>query len=144
MNLITTLESRISENYKKNYRMNLLAEALLVEKHFEWLKIEINGTVISGRGTLKIGDKSYVIELFYSPFYSNRSERIYIRDTSIKYNKHIHLYNDFSLCLYHPVIDKPILKIIPLYKMIPWITEWCIHYENWKKYGVWLGKEIKH
>ena len=49
-----------------------------------------------------------------------------------------------SLCLYHPIIDKPYLQCIPLYKMIPWITEWIIFYIQWKKYGVWLGREIKH
>jgi hypothetical protein len=28
--------------------------------------------------------------------------------------------------------------------MIPWITEWIVFYEQWKKYGVWFGAEIKH
>ena len=51
---------------------------------------------------------------------------------------------DLSLCLYHPIIDKPTFRIIPLFQMIPWISEWIVFYEQWKKYGVWLGKEIKH
>ena len=144
MSHITTLENRIIEDYQKNYWINLSIELLLVEKHFEWLKLEIKGKIISGKGILKIANKNYPIELVYSPFLSNRFERIYIRDESIKYNRKIHLYGDLSLCLYHPIIDRPDFKIIPLYKMIPWITEWCVYYEEWKKYGIWLGKEIKH
>lgn len=144
MNHITILESRVVEDYKRNYSVHLFVEMLLVEKHFEWLKMEIKGKVLLGKGTLKIAHKCYLIELFYSPFYPNRFERIYIIDKTIKYNRKIHIYNDLSLCLYHPIIDKPLFKTIHLYKMIPWITEWCIYYEEWKKYGIWFGKEIKH
>jgi len=144
MNHITTLENRIIEDYQKYYGINLSIELLLIEKHFEWLKMTIEGKVLSGRGVLKVVNKSYVVDVFFSPFLSGRFERIYIRDSSIKYNRRIHLYNDLSLCLYHPIVDRPNFKIIPLYKMIPWITEWCVYYEEWKKYGIWLGKEIKH
>lgn len=54
------------------------------------------------------------------------------------------MYGDLSLCLYHPIIDKKPSETIALFTMIPWISEWCIHYEEWKKYKVWLGKEISH
>lgn len=37
-----------------------------------------------------------------------------------------------------------ILKTIPLFNMIPWISELPVHYEEWKKCGVWIGKEIKY
>lgn len=146
MNLITALEaSRISE-IKKNWCVFLNIEKSLVEKHFEWLDLKIHhqSKVLFGKGTLNFKNKKYDIELYYSPFLSYRYDRIYIKDKSIKYNDDIHLYKDLSLCLYHPIIDKPILRGIPLYKMIPWITEWIVLYEKYKQYGVWLGKEIKH
>lgn len=144
MSLITTLENSVIHNYRKNYYSSIIVEKYLVEKHFDWLKIEIKGKALFGTGILKIANKNYSIELIYSPFLPNRFDRIYIKDKSITYNESIHLYYDLSLCLYHPVIDKPLFKIIPLYQMIPWISEWCVFYEEWKKYGVWLGKEIKH
>ena len=147
MNLITILEKNRIEECKKNWFVLLSIEKYFIEKYFHWIKLEIKGKVLVGNGVLKIGDKTYSIKLSYSPFffdYSGRFETIKINDKTIKYNSKIHLYNDLSLCLYHPKIDKPILKTIPLFNMIPWISEWCVHYEEWKKYGVWLGKEIKH
>lgn len=146
MNLITALEaSRISE-IKKNWFVFLNAEKSLVEKHFEWLDLKIltNKKILFGKGTIYFKNKSYDIELYYSPFFNFRYDRISIKDKSIKYNDAIHLYKDMTLCLYHPIIDKPLFRGIPLYKMIPWITEWIILYEKYKQYGVWLGKEIKH
>ncbi|MCG2610018.1 hypothetical protein LZZ90_00685 [Flavobacterium sp. SM15] len=147
MSLITILENKRIENYKKNYRILLEIEKYNVEKNCNWLNIEIKNRVLTGKGTLKIGGKTYPIELYYSPFFIDtirRFDLIYIRDKNIQYNSNIHLYGDLSLCLYHPKIDKPMLGTIPLARMIPWISEWCVHYEEWKKYGVWLGREIKH
>lgn len=146
MNLITALEaSRISE-IKKNWCVFLNIEKALVENYFEWLDLKIHhpNKTLFGKGTLNFKNKSYDIELYYSPFLSYRYDRIYIKDKSIRYNDDIHLYKDMSLCLYHPIIDKPLLRGISLYKMIPWITEWIVLYEKYKQYGVWLGKEIKH
>lgn len=124
-----------------------MVQKALVEKYFDWLDvwIDTNEKSLKGVGKLKIGDKSYLIRLSFSPFFPFRYDRIFIEDKSIKYSNDIHLYgNDLSLCLYHPVVDQPLLRKIPLFKMIPWISEWIIFYEQWKKYGVWLGKEIKH
>lgn len=146
MNLITILEEKHRENFKANHFIYLTVQKYLVEKYFEWVKLKIseNGKVIIGNGLLSIGEKKYKIELYYSPFFKFRYDRIYIKDKSIKYNDDIHLYRDLSLCLYHPLLDKPLSGFIPLFKIIPRISEWCVHYEEWKKYGVWLGKEIKH
>lgn len=146
MNLITALEpNRISE-IKENWYVFLNIEKSLVEKYFKWLDLKIltNSKTLLGKGTLNFEKVIYEIEIYYSPFFNFRYDRVYIKNKSIKYNDDIHLYGDLSLCLYHPVIDKPLLRGIPLYKMIPWITEWIVLYEEYKKYGVWLGKEIKH
>ena len=146
MNLIAILEENIKSNHKKNWYSFLVIEKLLAEKYFEWiyLKIDEKSKSLIGKGVLNIEGKNYEVLISYSPNYNFRYDRIFINDKSIKFNNEIHLYKDKSLCLYHPIFDKPVLKFIPLYKMIPWITEWIIFYEQWKKYGVWLGDEIKH
>ncbi|MHA7842042.1 MAG: hypothetical protein ACX93I_01900 [Winogradskyella sp.] len=146
MNLITTLEDERVNDYKINSFLFLNTEKFLVEKHFEWLKLKIsnNKKALIGKGRLNVGSKEYNIEIIYSPFLEYRYDRIYIKDKSIKYNKNIHLYPDLSLCLYHPRIDKPAFGYIPLFKIVPRITEWIINYQQWLKYSVWLGKEIKH
>lgn len=131
-------------NYKRNSDYLLYIEKTLVEYHSTWLSLVQTKSEILGKGVLNVNGDNYVIILKYSPFLPFRFDRIYIANKNIQYNPSIHIYKDLSLCLYHPILDKPLFKLIPLYKMLPWITEWCIHYAEWKKYGVWLGKEIKH
>lgn len=69
MNLITTLESKRVENYKKNYRLIFEIEKYYIEKNFDWLKIDIKGKVLFGEGVLTIGNKTFPIEIKYSPFF---------------------------------------------------------------------------
>lgn len=47
--------------------------------------------------------------------------------------------SDSSLCLYYPGIgewsgDKLLSKTI-----VPWISDWLLHYEIWLSFGVWCG-----
>lgn len=146
MSLITTLEKNIKKEQRENWFLFLSIEKYLVEKHFSWINLKIDSKLkaLYGKGVLNIGNRKYEILLSYSPFYNFRYDRIYINKPVIKYDDKIHLYRDLSLCLYHPVIDKSKLQTIPLYRMIPWISEWIIFYKQWQKYGVWLGQEIKH
>jgi len=139
------MEIKILDNCKHDYQYFLSLEKFLVEQCFDWIYLVLNGKMLIGKGVLEIANKAYFVNLMYSPFFSHRFDRIFIKDDSIRYDKAIHLYKgDMSLCLYHPIIDKPKNEIIPLYRMIPWISEWCIFYEEWKKYGVWLGRQIEH
>ena len=143
---IITLEGNTKKKHQKDWYTFLFVQKLFVEKHFDWLNLYIDrkNKQLIGKGTLEIAGKSYKILLSYSPFNSFRYDRIYIQDASIKYHDAIHLYYDKSLCLYHPVIDKTPNKNISLCEMLPWISEWIVHYNLWKKYKVWMGKEIKH
>jgi hypothetical protein len=146
MNHIIILEEGIRKECQKNWYIFLSVQKFLVEQHFDWLRLNLcsKNKSLLGRGQLNINGNEYTILLSYSPFHIYRYDRIFIDDKSIKYHRDIHLYSDLSLCLYHPIIDQSVFKKIPLVKMIPWISEWIIFYEQWKKYGVWLGKEIKH
>ncbi len=145
MDIITILAANTRKENQKNWFSFLLIQKYLVEKHFKWLDlhIDVKKRSLEGQGKIIIGGKSYAIKVSYSPFSSFRYDRIYVEGHKIKYNDDIHLYNDLSLCLYHP-IDVPLLRTIPLYQMIPWVSEWIVFYEQWKVYGVWLGREIKH
>ncbi len=136
------MENEVTLACRKDYAFFLFAQVELVKQHFSWLHLVVDGKQINGSGILKVGDERYQVALSYSPFFRFRFDRIYIK--GISYHKKIHVYGDMSLCLYHPVQDVPLFRTIPLVEMIPWITEWCIHYQEWKKYGVWLGKEISH
>jgi hypothetical protein len=146
MNLIITLENSIRKYHQDNWEMFLSVQKTLVEQHFDWIKLYIDkkDKRLIGKGNLQIGKKNQPVILSYSPFNGLRYDRIFIIDNQLKYHRDIHLYSDLSLCLYHPLIDQGLLRKIPLAKMVPWIGEWIIFYQQWKKYGVWLGKEIKH
>lgn len=144
MNVTTILEERMLEEIKRLYYIHLEVEADYIRKNYTWLKIYRVGKVLTAEGCLSVNDINYCVKIYYSPFYKYRMDRIYITNQKIEYNDDIHLYKDLSLCLYHLETDMPFNGIIPLHKMIPWITEWCHFYEEWKKYGVWLAPEIKH
>jgi hypothetical protein len=146
MELITTLEAIIKKRHQKDWSTFLQVQKSLVEEYFDWihLRIHTKSKSIVGRGKLNVDGELYEVILTYSPFNHHRYDRVYILGKDIAYNKKIHVYADLSLCLYHPIIDKPIFQFIPLFQIIPWITEWIIFYNLWKKYGVWLTKEIKH
>lgn len=146
MNPTTTMEELIRKIHRENWELFLSVQKDLVEKNFEWIKliIDTKNKLLIGQGDLIIDGRKFPILLSYSPFNGNRYERIYISDGQVKYHRDIHLYGDLSLCLYHPLIDQGPFRKISLVKMIPWISEWIIFYLQWKKYGVWLGKEIKH
>lgn len=144
MTHIEILENNLLENYRRNTDSLLYLEKTLVEFHYGWLTLIQTKSEIWGKGTIYVQEERFDVLLKYSPFFSNRFDRIYIDRKDIHYNSRIHIYRDKSLCLYHPILDKPLFKFIPLFKIIPWISEWCVHYLEWEKYGVWLGKEIRH
>jgi hypothetical protein len=127
---------------QKKYSSFLFVQKALAIQHFNWLKFTTVNKSIKGTGVLTISGHRFELEVNYSPYFDQRFDRIYVK--GITYHAKIHVYSDLSLCLYHPLQDMPILRTIPLVEMIPWITEWCIHYLEFKKYGVWLGKEIAH
>jgi hypothetical protein len=143
---ITILGEAIKKEHQTNWYLYLYVQKILVESNFDWLSLNIVSKykTLFGRGVLDVNGKRHIVLLRFSPFNKYHYDRIYIDDKSIKFHNDIHLYNDLSLCLYHPIIDQPLVQKIPLYKMVPWISEWIVFYEQWKKYGVWLGKEIKH
>lgn len=136
------MEHKMYTNYFKNLSFNLWFEKELVEQHFDWIRLTINGATIQGKGSLDIHGKVYDVTLEYNPGLFPRPDRIFIK--GIKYHPKIHTYPDDTLCLYYPEIDRSPFRILPLVSIISWITEWCVHYEEWKKYKVWLGREIEH
>jgi len=136
--------SNVVSQSRKNYQEFLFVQKVLVEMYFPWLDVHIQGKILTAKGILRLLDFSYKVDIKYSPFFDYRFDRIYLKDAGILFNSKIHVYYDLSLCLYHPLIDMPLLKTIPLTDMVSWISEWCIHYQEWKKYKVWLGREIQH
>tara|TARA_R110002072_G_scaffold95434_1_gene210279 strand:- start:358 stop:795 length:438 start_codon:yes stop_codon:yes gene_type:complete len=141
-------------DFSKKYRPPDLTKDLisahiqqkLIEDSFDWIKKSIvkDGSLI-GKGKLKpIGCKNtYDIFFVYNPNKKGRQENIYVEDKKIKFGLVPHLYNNHSLCLYHPNDLSPFIQY-NFIDTIPWISKWLVTYELWLKYGIWLDKEFKH
>lgn len=144
MNHIIIMEDSKLYLIKRNPLIHLLVEVDIIRRNYDWLKIEIVDNMILGKGSIEVDGILFEIEIKYSPSFKYRMDRITVVNHKISFNHDIHVYEDLTLCLYHPFIDKPFMRVVPLHKMIPWISEWCHFYGLWKKYGVWLAPEIKH
>ncbi len=117
----------------------------LIEDNFDWIKSFVKNGKLVGRGQIKPkGSKNtYDIIFEYNPNKKGRKENIFVRDEKIKFGLVPHLYNNHSLCLYHPSDLSPFIPF-NFIDTIPWISKWFVTYELWLKYGVWLDKEFKH
>ena len=117
----------------------------LIEDNFDWIKSFVKDGKLIGGGKIKPkGCKNYYDIVFeYNPNKKGRKENIFVRDHKIKFGQVPHLYNNHSLCLYHPSDLSPFIPF-NFVDAIPWISKWFITYELWLKYGVWLDKEYKH
>jgi hypothetical protein len=93
-------------------------------------------------------------EIFVSPEISTykisikcsveRSPKVKILNPKIKDNAK-HLYNDKTLCLYHPTNfkwqEKPNIIVK---QIVPWTAVWIYFYEYWLQTGKWIGPEVPH
>ncbi|WP_417364053.1 nucleotidyltransferase [Galbibacter sp.] len=129
----------------KNYIAAYIQKEL-VDKNFPWLQTIVKDGKLLGKGKIKPKGckKEYEILIGYNINDIYRKERIFIlNDSQIQFGKTPHLYPGNSLCLYYPK-DLPRDMDLNFVDVIPWISEWLVMYELWKKYGIWLADEVKH
>lgn len=50
-----------------------------------------------------------------------------------------HIYSDGSLCLYRPRYNEWTPSDFISTHIVPWISEWLLHYEAWLVSGEWYG-----
>ncbi|HIB36027.1 hypothetical protein [Mesonia sp.] len=129
----------------KNYLAAYIQQKL-VESNFPWLQTVVKDGKLLGKGKIKPKGckKKYEILMVYNINETYRKERVFIlNDNQIQFGKVPHLYPGNSLCLYYPK-DLPLHSDLNFVDVIPWISEWLVIYELWRKYGVWLADEVKH
>jgi hypothetical protein len=135
-------------NKPPNMTIDLISSHIqqkLIEDNFDWIKSFVKDGKLIGGGKIKPkGCKNtYDVIFVYDPNKKGRKENIYIKSEKIKFGLVPHLYNDNSLCLYHPNDLSPYMQF-NFVDTIPWISKWLVTYELWLKYGIWLDKEFKH
>ncbi|OJJ21182.1 hypothetical protein BKI52_11485 [marine bacterium AO1-C] len=55
---------------------------------------------------------------------------------------HVYSVDEQRLCLYYPKSNEWNLSKFFVKTLIPWTSEWLVHYELWLKNGEWLGGGI--
>lgn len=128
----------------KNH-INAFIQQKLIEDNFYWIKSIIKDGRLIGGGKLKPKGCRFTYDIIfeYNPNRKTRQDKIFVKDSKIKFGSVPHLYNDHGLCLYHPS-DLVQYLDFNFIDTIPWISKWLVTYELWLKYGVWLDKEFKH
>ncbi|WP_129539354.1 hypothetical protein [Flavobacterium sp. 140616W15] len=114
------------------------------EREFKWLRFELKGKSIEGKGSLELNNRKYDFTIFCSPFLPGRFERIRVETKNLKKSFDTHFNADGTLCLYHPIKDlngKPYMELIDV---IPWISEWVYYYDKYLEHKVWIGPEHPH
>jgi hypothetical protein len=145
INLIEILghSSYIPKQYF-NPMITLGWEKQLLKKHYEFLKVRIDGSALICVGTVTPSQYSatYTYKVKFIP---GKKPKVYSIEPKIEYHQDIHLYpHDNSLCLYYPA-DFSWTSTSHLYNtIIPWTHEWYLFYELYQIYGVWMHPEVSH
>jgi hypothetical protein len=116
-------------------------QQILIEKNFPFLKCSITNKVLTCTGWIQPEDSKgpYKIKIEYVAGCEPKSS---ILHPKIEPSKEIHMYKDYSLCLYYPPDMKWDEKTRVYQYTIPWISEWIIFYEIYLlNGGEWEGRE---
>ena len=122
----------------------LIREARLLDDRFPDGKVKLKAGLLRWHGMLQPTEisRKYFVVLRYVPPQPPRvvvGQPRLIKNT----NGHLpHIYTDGSLCLHKPnqwTAGDPIANTI-----LPWTSEWLLHYEIWLATGEWCGSGGDH
>lgn len=85
---------------------------------------------------------AYRVELIYSP---PGSPRVYVREPTLcadDSGRLPHIYADGGLCLHEEGQWSPGDQLAET--IVPWTSEWLLHYEFWRATGEWKGSGGNH
>jgi hypothetical protein len=81
--------------------------------------------------------RDYVVRIRYT---AGNFPRVVVLDPPLEPNEHgelPHFYRDGSVCLHEPHQWDESMLIADT--ILPWISEWLVYYELWRRSGVWYG-----
>ncbi len=127
-----------------NRTLALIREARLLDDHYPHGKATLKAGGLRWTGDLQPSEVSrqYHIDLRYTP---PLHPRIFVRRPKLLFDADgnlPHIYPDGSLCLHEPgqwTPGDPIAETV-----LPWTSEWLLHYEFWLATGEWCGSGGNH
>jgi hypothetical protein len=123
-------------------KFTLSQQYAALKKSYPDFIIKLSKSCITVNGLIKPTSRSidYLFKLKYT---LGKGPEVNIIDPILKRNfkneKIPHLYPGNELCLYYPKFQEfNSTKLISDF-IIPWISLWLYHYENWHITGIWEG-----
>lgn len=105
--------------------------------------LSLNGLTIKGQIRPTARSISYTFRLVYKV--GNPPDVSIVTPVlkkNFKYENIPHTYPKERLCLYYPGYDEFTSSMLISDTVIPWISLWLYHYENWHLTGDWMGGGI--
>lgn len=134
----------MANNSPKLKVLNLAVQQFLLKKQFPYSECRISRSELTWLGTLLPTPISscYRVQLSYK---LNGSPKVEVISPSLERRegkKPPHLYRGDRLCLYLPRIGEWNKNMLLSETIIPWTSEWLLHYEIWLATGEWCGGGI--
>jgi len=122
-------------------RLNLVAQRLRLERCFPESRSTINRNELCWRGTLRPTELSrdYVAKVTYK---LGGAPHVWILHPKLEKRNDQrlpHVYEGDRLCLYLPGTGEWTETQSLAHTIVPWTSEWLLHYELWLVTGDWNG-----
>lgn len=120
---------------------NVMKQWLLLKKAFPYCEGGVRRNRLDWRAELQPSNlsDSYNVRLLYS---LEMSPKTFVLNPELQERDGIgppHRYRDGSLCLYMPEANEWNKHMYLSETIIPWVSEWLLHYEIWLGTGEWCG-----
>jgi hypothetical protein len=122
----------------------LTANARLLRKLYPDGKVRLKAGALLWSASLKPSDLccTYSVSMYYDAV---RHPKVRVRNPQLEPNAEAHLphiYADGTLCLYKP--GEWTWSDMLATTIVPWTSEWLIHYEIWRVTGSWQASGGDH
>ncbi len=120
--------------------VGLPIQALALRRAYPDANMSLSPTKLVWRGRITPSDLSetYVVELVTSDRRNPPTVRVLAPELQPDSGGRLpHIWQDGSLCLYRR--GQWSARYLFAETIVPWASEWLLHYELWKGAGVWLG-----
>jgi len=132
----------------KHHTIPLIVQAQKLQSYFSDSKYSIGNNTLTWKSYLQptVLSMNYLVKVVYT---REKHPNVYVLDPkplvlATGENKLIHVYNTEKqhLCIYYKKAQEWDETKFLVDTIIPWTSEWLLHYEIWVATGIWHGGGI--